>query len=233
MPEGDQPGGRTKTYVRLYVCTYVRSCARSSCARRVGVTHGNRYVRTRERTYVRKQFAFRRRFHVRMYVRTYVYFLKPQAVPNGTYVRTIAHGRRSITVSTYLPFHLRTYLRTYLGTVPFHLRSHLHVRTVSPTYVRTHLRTVRTVSPTYVRTYARTYVLTYLRTYLHTYVRHVRTVSPTYVRAALVSFTYARRFNCCFPRDGRVGGEGRRFGWPSRGQQPAGYPIVAAKTRDR
>ena len=192
MPEGDQPGGRTKTYVRLYVCTYVRSCARSSCARRVDVTHRNRYVRTRERTYVSSS-PFAAGFTcVCTYVRTYVYFLKPQAVPNGTYVRTIAHGRRSITVSTYLPFHLRTYLRTYLGTVPFHLRSHLHVRTVSPTYVRTHLRTVRTVSPTYVRTYARTYVRTYVLTYVLTYVRTARTYRFTHVRTRGPCFIYVR-----------------------------------------
>ena len=58
------------------------------------------------------------------------------------HVRTIAHGRRSITrtyrftyvrTSTYVPFHPRTYVRTYLRT-----------------YVRTHLRTVRTYRFTHV-----------------------------------------------------------------------------------
>ena len=122
-----------------------------------------------------------------------------------TYVLTYLPRYRTVSLTfapprTYVPFHPRTYVHTYVPYVPFHPR-------------------------TYVLTHVRTYVLTYLRTSLHTYARHVRTVSPTYVRAALVSFTYARRFNCCFPRDGRVGGEGRRFGWPSRGQQPAGYPI--------
>ena len=127
MPEGDQPGGRTTTYVRLYVCTYVRSCARSSCARRVGVTHGNRYVRTRERTYVSSS-PFAAGFTC---VCTYVRIL-PEA-PGGAewYVRAY-YRARAAKHHTYLPFHLRTYL---------------HVRTYR--FTHTHLRTVRTVSPSH------------------------------------------------------------------------------------
>ena len=171
MPSGDQPGGRTKTYVRLYVCTYVRSCSRSSSARRVDFTYRDRYVRT----YERKQFAFRRRFHPRMYVRTYVYFLKPQAVPNGTYVHTCVrinyraraakhYGTYVLTVSlTYVPTYVpgrtvRTCVPTYPRNVPFevpryltvsltYVRTYLHVRTYR--FTHTHLRTVRTVSPSH------------------------------------------------------------------------------------
>ena len=95
------------------------------------------------------------------------------------HVRTIAHGRRSIT---------RTYRFTYVRTY-FHVRvrTSTYVRTVSPTYVRTYVRTyvhiyvpyVRTVSHTYctyrtVRALA-TYRLTHVRTYLREYARHVRT----------------------------------------------------------
>ena len=168
MPEGDQPGGRTKTYVRLYVCTYVRSCSRSSSARRVDFTYRDRYVRT----YERKQFAFRRRFHPRMYVRTYAYFLKPQAVPNDTYVHTCVRINYRARAAKHYVRYVRTYLRTYRvapyvlaylrthvtcrlrypGTLPFHLRTYVrtstYVRTVSPIhtcvpYVPFHPRTVR------------------------------------------------------------------------------------------
>ena len=132
-------------------------------------------LRTYVRTYVRIRiwnfaWGFSKYTYV-PYVRTYVYFLKPQDVPNGTHVRIIAHGRRSIT-RTYLPFHLRTYL---------------HVRTVPPctyarTYVRTHVRThLRTV-----RTYRFTHVL-YIPYRTHIY---VRIVSPRESSACSTSFLY-------------------------------------------
>ena len=158
-PEGGSASHQLRTYVRTY----------QNLELRLGLQEI--YVRT---------------YHT--YVRTYVYFLKPQEVPNGTHVRTIAHGRRSITrtyrftyvrTSTYVPFHPRTYVRTYTY-VPY-------VRTVSHTdciyhTVRT-LTYVRIVSPTYVRTYVSTYG-TYVRTYSFS---HVRTCGPCfiYVRTSL------------------------------------------------
>ena len=167
MPSGDQPGGRTKTYVRLYVCTYVRSCARSSCARRVDVTHRNRYVRTRERTYVSSS-PFAAGFTC---VCTYVRIL-PEA-PGGAewYVRAYYraraakhHGKYVLTVSfTYVPTYVpgrtvRTCVPTYPRNVPLevpryltvsltYVRTYLHVRTYR--FTHTHLRTVRTVSPSH------------------------------------------------------------------------------------
>ena len=93
-PEGGSASHQLRTYVRTY----------QNLELRLGLQEI--YVRT---------------YHT--YVRTYVYFLKPQEVPNGTHVRTIAHGRRSITrtyrftyvrTSTYVPFHPRTNVRTSL-----------------------------------------------------------------------------------------------------------------------
>ena len=127
-PEGGSASHQLRTYVRTY----------QNLELRLGLQEI--YVRT---------------YHT--YVRTYVYFLKPQEVPNSTHVRTIAHGRRSITrtyrftyvrTSTYVPFHPRTYVRTYTY-VPY-------VRTVSHTDCIYH--TVRTL--TYVSFHPRTYVLT-------------------------------------------------------------------------
>ena len=94
------------------------------------------------------------------------------------HVRTIAHGRRSITrtyrftyvrtyfhvrvrTSTYVPFHRRTYVRTYVRTYTFTYR----------TYVPFHTRIVHTVPYAHLRTYR----LTHVRTYLREYARHVRT----------------------------------------------------------
>ena len=64
----------------------------------------------------------------------------------------------------------------------------------------------------YVRTYVPTYVLYHLRTYELGCSADFAT--RMYVRTYVVR-TYC--FTCCFHRDGRVGGEGRRVGWPSRG----------------
>ena len=162
----------------MYVCMYVRACVRTC-------------VRTNVRTYVRKQFAFRRRFHPRMYVRTYVYFLKPQAVPNGTYVHTCVR------------INYRTRAAKHYGT---------YVLTVSLTYVLAYVpgRTVRTCVPTYPRnvpfeiprylTVSLTYVRTYLhvRTYRHTHLRTVRTVSPSHCTGGVSLLS-------CIPSAARTG----------------------------
>ena len=172
MPSGDQPGGRTKTYVRTYVCTYVGT-----------------YVAIDIDTCVRTNVIsspFAAGF-------THVYFLKPQAVPNGTYVHTCVrinyraraakhYGTYVLTVSlTYVPTYVpgrtvRTCVPTYPRNVPFEVPRYL---TVSLTYVRTYL---------HVRTYR----------FTHTHLRIVRTVSPSHCTGGVSLLS-------CIPSAARTG----------------------------
>ena len=177
-------------------------------------------MRTRERTYVRKQFAFRRRFHPRIfpeapggaewYVRAY--YRARAAKHHGKYVLTVSFTY----VRTYLRTHVLTYLRTYLGTyrtvsltfAPPRTYRFTHVRTyvltlTYRTYVPFHTQIVHTIPYAHLRTYVRIVSPTYVRTYVSTYGTYVRTyvqfLPRTYVRPLFHLRTHVA---LCFGADG-------------------------------